>query len=156
MQQMHQLITNGRSRSHLNHRLALCIIGLIALVHGKNGWIEEQSISRGRVLITGDTHYYTVVWHFVYNIFICIYLYIASSPLFVGNGHSQGSRFCAVAFASQVLQIITQGFGILFIIYLYLFTYKYLLPLCSSETISLKGATLDCGHTCVVEKVGSL
>ena len=58
----------------LHHRLALCIIGLIALVHGKNGWIREQSILRGRVCITGTTNYYAVVWHFVYNIFICIYL----------------------------------------------------------------------------------
>ena len=58
----------------LNHRLALCVIGLIALVHGKNGWIGEQYISRGRVFITCTTNYYTVVWHFVYNIFICIYL----------------------------------------------------------------------------------
>ena len=76
MQHMHQLITNERSRSHLHHRLALCIIGLIALVHGKNGWIGEQGIFRGRVCITGATNYYTVVWHFVYNIFICIYLLI--------------------------------------------------------------------------------
>ena len=58
----------------LHHRLDLCIIGLIALVHGKNGWIGEQDISRGRVCITGAKNYYTVVWHFVYNIFICIYL----------------------------------------------------------------------------------
>ena len=61
MQQMHQLIRNGCSRSHLHHRLSLCItgllfashacslyhrldlciIGLIALVHGKNGWIGD-------------------------------------------------------------------------------------------------------------------
>ena len=58
----------------LHHRLDLCIIGLIALVHGKNGWIREQAISYGPVCITGATNYYTVVWHFVYNIFICIYL----------------------------------------------------------------------------------
>ena len=58
----------------LHHRLALCIIGLIALIHGKNGWIGEQTISRGRVCITGATNYYAVVSHFVYNIFICIYL----------------------------------------------------------------------------------
>ena len=58
----------------LHHRLDLCIIGLIALVHGKNGWIGEQYILRGRVCITGAKNYYAVVWHFVYNIFICIYL----------------------------------------------------------------------------------
>ena len=58
----------------LHHRLALCIIGLTALVHGNNGWIGEQAVSRGRVCITGATNYYAVVWHFVYNIFICIYL----------------------------------------------------------------------------------
>ena len=58
----------------LHHRLDLCIIVLIALVHGKNGWIREQSISRGQFCITGATTYYEVVWHFVYNIFICIYL----------------------------------------------------------------------------------
>ena len=74
MQKMHQLINNGWSRSHLHHRLALCIIGFIALVHGKNGWIVEQAVSRGRVCITGAKKYYAVVWHFVYNIFICIYL----------------------------------------------------------------------------------
>ena len=28
----------------LHHRLALCIIGSIALVHRKNGWIGEQAI----------------------------------------------------------------------------------------------------------------
>ena len=54
------------------HRLDLCIIGLIALVHGKNGWIGEQAFFRGRVCIKYATNYYTVVWHFVYNIFICI------------------------------------------------------------------------------------
>ena len=58
----------------LHNRLDLCIIGLIALVHGNNGWVWEQDISRGRVFITGATNYYAVVWHFVYNIFICIYL----------------------------------------------------------------------------------
>ena len=58
----------------LHHRLDICIIGLIALVHGNNGWIGEQAISCGPVFITGATNYYTVVWHFVYNIFICIYL----------------------------------------------------------------------------------
>ena len=58
----------------LHHRLDLCIIGLIALVHGKNGWIGEQDFLRGRVCIKGAKHYYAVVWHFVYNIFICIYL----------------------------------------------------------------------------------
>ena len=58
----------------LHNRLALCITGLIVLVHGKNGWIGEQAVSRGHVCITGATNYYAVVWHFVYNIFICIYL----------------------------------------------------------------------------------
>ena len=58
----------------LHHRLDLCIIGLIALVHGKNGWIGDQYVSRGCVCIKGATNYYTVVWNFVYNIFICIYL----------------------------------------------------------------------------------
>ena len=58
----------------LHHRLALCITVLIALVHGKNGWIGEQAFSRGRVCITDATNYYAVVWHFVYNIFIFIYL----------------------------------------------------------------------------------
>ena len=33
----------------LYHRLDLCIIGLIALVNGNNGWIGEQDISRSRV-----------------------------------------------------------------------------------------------------------
>ena len=41
----------------LHHRLALFIIGLIALVHGKNGWIGEQDISRSRVCITGAKNY---------------------------------------------------------------------------------------------------
>ena len=59
---------------YLHHRLDLCIIGLIALVHGKNGWIGEQAIWSSRVCIKVATNYYTVVWHFVYNIFICIYL----------------------------------------------------------------------------------
>ena len=58
----------------LHHMLDLCIIGLIALIHGNNGWIGEQDILRGCVCITGAKNYYTVVWHFVYNIFICIYL----------------------------------------------------------------------------------
>ena len=58
----------------LHHRLDLCIIGLFALVHGENGWIEEQAIWRIRVCIKGATNYYTEVWHLVYNIFICIYL----------------------------------------------------------------------------------
>ena len=92
----------------LNHRLSICITGLIELVHGNNGWRGELAVSRGRVCITGAKNYYAVVWHFVYNIFICIYLYIASSPLFVGNDLSQGIRFRAVAFAPQALKIITQ------------------------------------------------
>ena len=58
----------------LHHRLALFIIGLIALVHRNNGWIGEQAVSHGCVCITGAKKYYAVVWHFVYNIFICIYL----------------------------------------------------------------------------------
>ena len=58
----------------LHHMLDICIIGFIALVHRKNGWIGEQAISCGRVCITGAKNYYAVVWHFVYNIFICIYL----------------------------------------------------------------------------------
>ena len=58
----------------LHHRLDLCIIGLIALFHGKNRWIGEQAILRGRVCITNTTNYYAAFWHFVYNIFICIYL----------------------------------------------------------------------------------
>ena len=58
----------------LYHRLDLCIIGLIALVHGKSGWIGEQAIWSSRVYIKVTTNYYTVVWNFVYNIFICIYL----------------------------------------------------------------------------------
>ena len=58
----------------LHHRLDLCIIGLIALVHGKNGRIGEQAISRGHICITVATNYYAVFWHFIYNIFICIYL----------------------------------------------------------------------------------
>ena len=86
----------------LHHRLDLCITGLIALVHRKNGCRGEKSISRGRVCITGATNYYAVVWNFVYNIFICIYFLIASSPLFVENNLFQG-------------------------------------------------ATLDCGHTCVMK-----
>ena len=58
----------------LHHRLDLCIIGLIALVHGNNGWMGEQDILRGRVCITGAKNYYAVVWHSVYNIYIFIYL----------------------------------------------------------------------------------
>ena len=57
----------------LHNKLDLCIIGLIVLVHGKNGWIGEKAILCGRVCITGATNDYTLVWHFVYNIFICIY-----------------------------------------------------------------------------------
>ena len=67
-------ITFASQACSLHHRLDLCIIGLIALVHGKNGWRVEQVVLRGRVCITGATNYYTVVWHFAYNIFICIYL----------------------------------------------------------------------------------
>ena len=37
----------------LHHRLTLCITGLIARVHGNNGWRGEQDVSRGRVCITG-------------------------------------------------------------------------------------------------------
>ena len=58
----------------LHHMLDLCIIGLIVLFHGNNGWIGEKYISRSRVFIKVTTNYFTVVWHFVYNIFICIYL----------------------------------------------------------------------------------
>ena len=58
----------------LYHRLDLCIRGLITLVHGKNGWIGDQDISRSCICIKVDTNYHEVVWHFVYNIFICIYL----------------------------------------------------------------------------------
>ena len=32
-------ITFASQDFYLHHRLDLCIIGLIALVHGKNGWI---------------------------------------------------------------------------------------------------------------------
>ena len=59
---------------YLHHRLVLCIIGLIALIHGNNGWIGEQNIPCSIDCITGAKNYYSVVWHFVYNIFICIYL----------------------------------------------------------------------------------
>ena len=48
MQQMHQLITNGRSRLYFHHRLALCITGFLVRVHGKNGWRGEQAVSRSR------------------------------------------------------------------------------------------------------------
>ena len=58
----------------LHNRLALCITGLLARVHGKNEWRGEQYVLCGRVCITGATNYYGVVWHFVYNIFIYIYL----------------------------------------------------------------------------------
>ena len=58
----------------LHHMLALYITGLLARVHGNNRWRGNQSVLRGRVCITGATNYYAVVWHFVYNIFICIYL----------------------------------------------------------------------------------
>ena len=68
------VITFASQACSLYHRLDICIIGLITLVHGKNGWIGEQDISRSRVCIKVATNYYTVVWHFVYNIFICIYL----------------------------------------------------------------------------------
>ena len=37
-------ITFASHACSLNHRLDICIIGLIALVHGKNGWIGEQTI----------------------------------------------------------------------------------------------------------------
>ena len=39
----------------LHHRLDLCIIGLIALVHGKNGWLGEQAISRANAIATAHT-----------------------------------------------------------------------------------------------------
>ena len=58
----------------LHHRLYLCIIELIALIHRNNGWIGEQDISVSHVCITVATNYYAVVCHFIYNIFICIYL----------------------------------------------------------------------------------
>ena len=58
----------------LHRRLALCITGLLARVHVKNGCRGEQAVSRSRVFITGATNYYAVVWHFCYNIFICTYL----------------------------------------------------------------------------------
>ena len=67
-------VTFASQACSLYHRLALCITGLIAHVNGKNGWRGEQAVSRGHVCITGATNYYAVVWHFVYNIFICIYL----------------------------------------------------------------------------------
>ena len=67
-------ITFASQACSLHHMLDLCIIGLIALVHGKNGWIGDQAISCGCVCIIGAKNYYTVVWHFVYNISICIYL----------------------------------------------------------------------------------
>ena len=67
-------ITFASQACSLHHRLELCIIGLIALFHGNNGWIGEQDVSRGCFCIKGATNYYAVVWHFVYNIFICIYL----------------------------------------------------------------------------------
>ena len=57
-------ITFASQACSLHHMLSLCIIGLIALVHVKNGWIGEKAA----------INYYAVVWHFVYNIFICIYL----------------------------------------------------------------------------------
>ena len=55
------VITFSSQACSLHHRIDLCIIGLIALVHRNNGWIGEQDISRGRVFITGATNYYTVV-----------------------------------------------------------------------------------------------
>ena len=67
-------ITFASQACSFHHSIALCIIGLIFLVHGNNGWIGEKDISRGHVCITGATNYYAVVWYFVYNIFICIYL----------------------------------------------------------------------------------
>ena len=67
-------ITFESQACSLHHRLDLCIIVLITLVHGKNGWIRKKSISRGQFCITGATTYYEVVWHFIYNIVICIYL----------------------------------------------------------------------------------
>ena len=36
---------------YLHHRLDLCIIGLITLFHGKNGWIGEKAIWSSRVFI---------------------------------------------------------------------------------------------------------
>ena len=48
------VIAFASQASSLIHRLALCIIGSIALVHGNNGWIGYQAVSRGRVCITGD------------------------------------------------------------------------------------------------------
>ena len=68
------VITFASQACSLYHRLDLCIIGLIGLVHGKNGWIGEQDILRSHVCIKGAKNYYTVVWKFIYNIFICIYL----------------------------------------------------------------------------------
>ena len=37
-------------------------------------YLSREPVSHGRVCITGATNYYAVVWHFVYNIFIYIYL----------------------------------------------------------------------------------
>ena len=53
------VITFASQACSVYHRLDLCTIGLIALVNGKNGWIEYQAILRGCVFITGATNYYT-------------------------------------------------------------------------------------------------
>ena len=67
-------VTFASQACSLYNMLSLCITGLIARVHVKNGRRGEQAVSRSRIFITGATNYYAVVWHFVYNIFICIYL----------------------------------------------------------------------------------
>ena len=54
-------ITFASHACSLHHRLDLCIIGLIALVHRNNGCMGEQAISRGRAFITGAKNYYVVV-----------------------------------------------------------------------------------------------
>ena len=53
---------------------------------------EGKVYSAPLVCITGTTYHDTVVWNFVYNIFIFIYLWIASSHFSVGNDLSQGSH----------------------------------------------------------------
>ena len=67
-------VTFASQACSLHRRLDLCITGFIARVHGNNGWRGNQAVLRGCVCIISATNYYAVVWHFVYNIFICIYL----------------------------------------------------------------------------------
>ena len=119
---------------------------------GRGGWWGRQqkllSISACNIMMQQMHQLSTTGWlqsHLHHRLDLCI-----TGLLFASQDRSRSSTermggyeskiFHTVAFASQTLHIITQQFGTLFIIYLYVFNYKQLLPLCSLETISIKGA----------------